>query len=57
MDATEKVLFICKSIQNKAYLLTLQYYMLYVKLVFQWRRVCVWGGVKRGMKNEAEADR
>ena len=38
-DATEKVLFTCKSIQNKVCLLISQYYILHVKLVFQWRPV------------------
>ena len=34
-DATEKVLFTCKSMQNKVCLLPSQCYILYVKLVFQ----------------------
>ena len=38
-DATEKVLFTCKSIQNKVCLLVSQYYILHVKLVFQCRPI------------------
>ena len=37
MDATEKVLILCKTAQDKAYLYVLCYYILYAKTVFQWR--------------------
>ena len=36
-DATEKVLILCKTAQDKVYLYVLCYYILYVKTVFQWR--------------------
>ena len=36
-DATEKVLILCKTAQDKVYLYVLRYYILYVKTVFQWR--------------------
>ena len=36
-DATEKVLILHKTAQDKVYLYVLRYYILYVKTVFQWR--------------------
>ena len=36
-DATEKVLILRKSAQDKVYLYVLRYYISYVKTVFQWR--------------------
>ena len=45
-DVTEKVLFTCKSIQNKVCLLISQYYILHIKLVFQWRPK-VWDELRR----------
>ena len=36
-DATEKVLILCKTAQDKVYLYVLCYYILYAKTVFQWR--------------------
>lgn len=38
-DATEKVLILRKAAQDKVYLYVLRYYILYVKTVFQWRRL------------------
>lgn len=38
-DATEKVLILRKVAQDKVYLYALRYYILYVKTVFQWRRL------------------
>ena len=35
VDATEKVLILHKTVQGKAYLYVLHYYILYVKTVFQ----------------------
>ena len=36
-DATEKVLILRKTVQDKVYLYVFHYYILYVKTVFQWR--------------------
>ena len=36
-DATEKVLILRKTVQDKVYLYVFRYYILYVKTVFQWR--------------------
>ena len=36
-DATEKVLFVYKSTQNKVHQSTLRHYLEYAKTVFQWR--------------------
>lgn len=36
LDATEKVLILCKAAQDKVYLYVLRYYILYVKTAFQW---------------------
>ena len=36
-DATEKVLILRKTVQDKVYLYVFHYYILYVKAVFQWR--------------------
>ena len=44
VDATEKVLILHKTVQGKAYLYVLHYYILYVKTVFQWRLI---GGEKQ----------
>lgn len=38
-DATEKVLILHKTVQDKAYLYVLHYYILYVKTVFQCPRL------------------
>ena len=35
-DATEKVLILRKTVQDKVYLYVFHYYILYVKTVFQW---------------------
>ena len=38
-DATEKVLILRKTVQDKVYLYVFHYYILYVKTVFQWRPI------------------
>ena len=38
-DATEKVLILRKTVQDKVYLYVFRYYILYVKTVFQWRPI------------------
>ena len=43
-DATEKVLILRKTVQDKVYLYVFHYYILYVKTVFQWRPI---GGEKQ----------
>ena len=43
VDATEKVLILHKTVQGKAYLYVLHYYILYVKTVFQCPRRVGWG--------------
>ena len=43
VDITEKVLILHKTVQGKAYLYVLQYYILYVKTVFQCPRLVGWG--------------
>ena len=47
-DATEKVLILRKSAQDKVYLYVLRYYISYVKTVFQWRRFYGLGYWTRG---------
>ena len=43
VDTTEKVLILHKTVQGKAYLYVLHYYILYVKTVFQCPRRVGWG--------------
>ena len=46
VDATEKVLILHKTVQGKAYLYVLHYYILYVKTVFQCPRLTSVGVVQ-----------